>query len=180
MKVLVRNILLVAVLSVITLTGTGNAAEKPLEELIADRSARLYLEGQVLGDMVLGARARLDFIYIDRTLADAARESEAVPQWLEWNTSYFGSRKSGGGELFLLVFETFKPWTFEPGMICVNGKPIGTDDIVTRSAYVPHGDLPSDYTGRFAFTVASEFVGPGKKIVFSCQDDNVTWVVPEK
>jgi hypothetical protein len=166
--------------AVIALAGTGVADEKPLEELIADRSARLYLEGQVLGDMVLGARARLDFIYIDRTLADAVKKSGAVPEWLEWNTSYFGSQKSGEGELFLLVFETFKPWTFEPEMIRVNGKPIEKGDIVTRSGYVPHGDLPSDYTGRFVFTVAPESVGPGKEIVFSCQDDSVTWMVPEK
>lgn len=179
MKFLVRNILPVALVAVIALAGTCGAADKPLEELIADRSARLYLEGQALGDMVLGARARLDFIYIDRTLAETAREND-VPEWLEWNTSYFGSRKSGEGALFLLVFETFKPWTFEPEMIRVNGKPIEKGDIVTRSEYVPRGDLPSDYTGRFVFTVVPESVGPGKEIVFSCRDDSVTWMVPEK
>ncbi len=180
MKVLVRNILLVAVLSVIALAGTGDAAEKPLEELISDRSARLYLEGQVLGDMVLGARARLEFIYIDRTLADAARDNGAVPEWLVWNTSYFGSQKSGKNDLFLLVFETYKPWTFEPEMISVNGTPLEQGDIVTRPAYVPRGDLPSDFTGRFAFTVPGEIVEPGSEILFSCGQDSVTWVVPGK
>jgi hypothetical protein len=57
--------------------------------------------------MILGARARLDFIYIDRPLVEAVRVSHEVPEWLQWNTNYFGSPKSGKEALFLLVFETF-------------------------------------------------------------------------
>jgi len=176
----VRNILLLAMAVFITLTGSGVAAEVPLEDMVAERSARLYLEGQVLGDMVLGARARLDFIYIDQPLVEAARVSHEVPEWLQWNTNYFGSGKTGKDALFLLVFETFKPWTFEPEMISVNGNPLEEGDIVTRAAYVPKGDLPSDYTGRFAFTVPGGIVEPGNEVVFSCGADSVTWMVPGK
>ncbi|MGC9489736.1 MAG: hypothetical protein ACP5CD_00705 [Thermovirgaceae bacterium] len=176
----VRNILLLAMAVFITLTGSGVAEEVSLEDLLAERSARLYLEGQVLGDMVLGARARLEFIYIDQPLVDAARGSHEVPEWLRWNTNYFGSGKSGKEALFLLVFETFKPWTFAPEMISVNGNPLEEEDIVTRVAYVPKGDLPSDYTGRFAFTVPAGIVEPGSEIVFGCGQDSVTWVVPGK
>ncbi|MGC9372939.1 MAG: hypothetical protein ACP5DY_06425 [Thermovirgaceae bacterium] len=175
-----RNIMLLAIAFFITLTGSAAAAEVSLEDMVAERSARLYLEGQVLGDMVLGARARLDFIYIDQPLVEAARGSHEVPEWLQWNTNYFGSRKSGKDALFLLVFETFKPWTFEPEMISVNGTPLEQSDIVTRSAYVPQGDLPSEYTGRFAFTVPGEIAEPGGEIVFSCGQDSVTWVAPGK
>ncbi len=180
MKFSARSILLFGVMIAIALTGACAAAENPLEKLIDERSARLYLEGQKLGDMILGARARLEFIYIDKTLAAAARESRAVPEWLEWNTSYFGSQKSGRNMLFLLVFETYKPWTFEPEVISVNGDPLEEEDLVTRSAYVPRGDLPSDYTGRFAFTLPREFMEPGSEIVFSCGEDSVAWVVPKK
>ncbi len=172
--------LLIFLILLVAPAKTSAMAEVPLEDLIAERNARLYLEGQVLGDMVIGARARLDFIYIDRTLAEAAREGGAVPEWLEWNAGYFGSQKSGKDALFLLVFETFKPWTFTPELISVNGKPLGEGDIVTRPEYVPRGDLPSGYKGRFAFTVPGDIVGPGEEILFSCGQDKVTWVVPGK
>jgi hypothetical protein len=148
--------------------------------MVAERTARMYLEGQVLGDMVLGARARLDFIYIDQPLVEATRGSHEVPEWLQWNTNYFGTRKSGEDALYLLVFETYKPWTFEPEMISVNGSPLEEGDIVTRPAYVPRGDLPSGYTGRFAFTIPAEFVKPGGEVVFRCREDSVTWAVPGK
>ena len=171
---------LLGVLMFFVLTVACAADGKNLDDLVSQRTARLYLEGQVLGDMILGARARLDFIYVDRPLFEAVKRNPEAPEWLQWNVNYLGSEKVGKDALFILSFETFKPWTFKPDMISVNGRPVTEDDIVTKKDYVPVGDLPSGYKGTLAFAVSGEYIKPGGKIIFSCQGESVTWTVPVK
>lgn len=180
MKRSALRVLLLAVLGVFALSCAGVAAGQTPDDLLERRNARLYVEGQVLGDMVLGARARLDFIYVDRALAEAVKDGTGAPEWLRWNVGYYGSEKVGKDALFLLDLETFKPWTFEPEMISVNGRPLERNDILTRPEYFPEGDLPSGFRGNFAFKVPMDLVEPGREIAFSCGEYSKAWRVPER
>jgi len=124
-----------------------------LEDLIKERTATMYLEGQKLGDLILGARARLDFLFVDDSLLRAARTSGMTPDWLKWHLGHFGDPQIRGKDLFVLRYEAYKPWDFDPFKIVVNGKNLTEEDILTKLIRISTGSLSPNTVDSLAFAV---------------------------
>lgn len=166
--------LIVAVLCfILTLAGTAGAAG--FEEVLGPRTARLWLEGQMFGDMVIGARAELNFVYVDRKLARAVAGDPKAPQWLRWHTQHYGSPEAKGKAFFVLSFETRKPWDFQVTGLRVGSYSLREEDILTRSAFTPTGPLPSGTTGTLAFVVPLDSLGKGKTVLLGYGEERVEW-----
>ena len=165
---------------VFALYGGAVAAQRDLEKVLNDRVATLYVEGQPLGNMIIGARAKLEFIYVDGVLVRAVKDDERAPSWLEWHVNKYGSDEAKGKKLFILRVETFKPFTLMPEMIAVNGFQLKEENILTRKEFAPLGELPSSFKGAMVLAVPGDLVKPGKEVRFSCGSDEAVWVVPKK
>jgi len=124
-----------------------------LEDLIKERTTTMYLEGQKLGDLILGARARLDFLFVDDSLLRAARTSGMTPDWLKWHLGHFGDPQIRGKDLFVLRYEAYKPWDFDPFKIVVNGKNLTEEDILTKLIRISTGSLSPNTVDSLAFAV---------------------------
>ncbi|HDQ92793.1 MAG TPA: hypothetical protein ENN89_01590, partial [Synergistetes bacterium] len=107
-----------------------------LQGLLEERTVTLYPEGQLLGNMVIGARGKMQFIYVDGTLAKAVREDHSVPEWLSWHAKHWGTDPVKGKTLFILKYEAYKPWDFQMTDVSVGGRAVEAGDILTRKAFV--------------------------------------------
>ena len=154
---------------------------KSLDDLLAERSANVWVDGQVLGDLVLGAKARLTFIYVDPLLASAARNDPGAPEWLTWHSRHLGEKDLKGRALFLLHFETFTPWELDPGRIHVGNYTVSSEDVLSMREYSLTGELPSGFTGTLPFSVPKSFLKGGTQIVLAYgEEDSAQWKVPGK
>ncbi|GAB6279970.1 MAG: hypothetical protein STSR0007_00160 [Thermovirga sp.] len=151
-----------------------------VQKLVDERTVMLYPEGQMLGNMVIGARGKIQFIYVDRTLANTVRNDSSAPDWLIWNTRHWGTDPVKGRTLFVISYEANKPWNFRTSDIAIGGKSLEPGDILTDKAFIIEGELPSGTVGILAVAVPSEFASPGKAVVFSYGEESAEWVVPGK
>ncbi|MBC7322074.1 MAG: hypothetical protein H5T90_03035 [Acetomicrobium sp.] len=141
------------VLGALSFVEVAQASQDKLESLSGERTGTIFLEGEMLGDLILGARARLDFLYIDDVLVKASISSGKTPDWLKWHLGHFGSPETEGKELFVLRYEVYKPWDFDPFKITVNGVCLTKEDILTGFNRFVSGALPTGTVDSMAFTV---------------------------
>lgn len=174
----VRGILLTLALLLFILILAGSAQAGDFQSFLDSRSVRVWLEGENLGGMVIGARARLDFIYIDEAMARAIPGDPRVPDWLVWHAQHFGSPETKGKALFVLRFETRKPWDFRMEGLAVGNYHPGEKDLLTRSEFAPTGPLPGGTTGTLAFVVPKKALGRGKTVSVGYGEDRAEFPVP--
>lgn len=169
------------VLSMLVLFSFASCAfAADIEKLLEDRTVTLYPEGQVLGNMVIGARSKMEFVYVDRALANAIREEESVPEWLSWHSRHWGTDAAKGKALFVIRYEAYKPWTFSPADIAIGGRAVETGDILTKKGYIIDGEITSGTIATMAFAVPSDLAYPGKETLISYKEESFEWTVPKK
>jgi hypothetical protein len=152
-----------------------------LDGLVRERTARVFVEGQALGDMVLNARARVDFVYVDRNLSEAlAKDPARSPEQLRIEAQYFGGDRSRGKALFVLLLSTSKPWTVTPELFRIGDYVLRSSDILTPPEMTPLGELPSDFSAALAVAVPRDVVKPGSTIEIAVSGDRVSFAVPRR
>lgn len=168
-------------LAVLLLMASAAAAfSADLETLVEERTVTLYPEGQLLGDLVIGARGKIEFVYVDKALAHAIRDVDMPPEWLSWYSRYWGTDKAKGKALFIIRYRANKPWTFNTGDLSVGGRPLERGDILTDKTFIVEGDLPTGAEGILSVAVPLENASPGKATAFAYLEDSVEWTVPAK
>lgn len=145
-------------LLVLILWPSAGECREDLETLLGKRSAVLWVEGQLLGDMMIGAKARMTFIAVDGKLTEAAWSDPSAPEWLKTNVGYSGDSKLRKKRLFIILVETIRNFTLELPMISIGSHVLSAEDVLTNKHYVPVGDLPPDLTVPFAVAVPAEAV----------------------
>ena len=174
-----RKIVLLLMMAIFLIAATCSFAAD-VQGLLEERTVTLYPEGQLLGNMVIGARGKMQFIYVDSALAKAVRNDPSVPEWLSWHARHWGTDPVKGKTLFILKSEAYKPWDFRMSDVSVGGRAIESGDILTRKAFVIEGELPSGTVAMLAFAVPAEYASPGKPAVFSWMEESQEWMVPKK
>ena len=174
-----RKVVFAIMICIFLAAGTG-AFAADVARLVEERTVTLYPEGQMLGNMVIGARGKIQFIYVDGTLAKAVQDDPGSPDWLSWNVRHWGTDPARGKALFIIRYEAYKPWSFSPGDLTIGGRNIEPGDILTRKAFIIEGELPNGTLGIIAAAVPSETVQPGSPAVFGYSDASAEWTVPKK
>lgn len=165
------------------------------QKLMESRTTTCWVEGSVLGDIVLGARGRLDFVCVDERLGDFlarlrigdAKESEfeSAPEWLRvYGRDY--NRHRGKKVLFVLRIEAFKPWMFDTEALGIGDYRVASEDVQTGFKLVPTAELrpgktelPGGYVGQTCFFVPVESLRQ-KNLTIGYREDRVSWTRPSK
>lgn len=111
------------------LPGVSLGVDEKLAKVIEGQSAKCYVEGQVLGDLVIGARCSVEFILVDRRLADAVREAQFPPQWLVEQVQKLDSVPKGHS-LVAVAVRAYKPFDLDMGKLMV-GERLSEDLLMT-------------------------------------------------
>lgn len=170
--------LFLAVTAVICILGLP-AFSNGLGPLEKDRVACIWIEGEMLGDMILGAKGQLTFVCMDsKACRWAAGNRGSIPEWLSWNLQHRTAAEKEKKALFLLRYKAIKNWNFDPKEIKIGGYSLKEEDLVTRNELRVTGDLPPDTKGTLALLVPPEYLKPGSTIALSYGPWAKDWTVP--
>ncbi len=132
----------------------GVALANDVEAMLSQRTTSLWIEGDRLGDMVIGARTLMEFIYVDSALSRVAAENGPdVPDWLNWHAHHFGTKATKKRVLLIVRFEARKRWDLDPTRIRINGRNVVAEDILSPKDLIPTGELPPGSAGSFAIGI---------------------------
>jgi hypothetical protein len=172
----------------------GNTPDE-IERLSEPRTAVCWFEGDMIGDIVVNARGRITFLYIDSKLAAALsrqRErdmktgpSSRVPSHLMAYASKRGSKKKH--VLFVASIKALKRWEFDTEKLSVAGYSPAKDDVLTGITgstlmELRHGArvIQKDYEGYVGFFIPADRVKPETEIKIGYDADLIDWKVPAK
>lgn len=160
--------------------GATVAAEKEdLNTLLEKRQVDCWVEGELFGDLVLGSRGTIRFVYLDGKLSKAIMDNEGLASWVDDLNQHYGSPSTKKKALFIATLEANKPWRVEEEKISVGGYSLVKKDVVSSSWQNPFGMVDSGTTWNFAFVVPAEIVKPGKEIEIGYDEYLVKWKVPK-
>ena len=143
--------------------------------LTDERQTDIWVEGESLGDIRIGARGALQVIYIDEAMAKAMRSDVTVPLPVFDMAQFYGSEAARGKKLFIAHVETYKPWDFDYTNVFIGDYHLKKGDILSPSMTNPFGPLASKTEGYFAFAVPASVLKEGKEIQIGYGDYSETW-----
>ena len=181
-KIIAMMLLLCAVCAAPFYAGTAIAAKKDTTgDLLRSRAAVVWIGGKKIGDLMVGATAKLYFQFIDNKLADAIyAEPTNFPDDILWNASYIDKATRTKCNLVILIYKTMDPWIFDPAKITVNGEPIEKKRVYSSLLAIPTGKIASDVDGVIAFGIPRGQCRPGSTLVFGYEQYKAELVVPGK
>ena len=174
-----KRVILVAALLALTAISASSAAAAGLKDLLDERTAVLWYEGEALGDLIIGARAQIALIYVDGKLAKAAWDDGGAPEWLKAGTGFYGAGETRNKTLFIVMVKTVKNFTLGHSMITIGDHVLTPKDVLTNKLYVPMGDLPPGLTASFAAAVPQGAV-KGKAVKFSVDEYSTELILPKR
>jgi len=167
-------------LFVVCLASAG-LAKMSTDDLLRSRAAVVWIGGKQIGDLMVGADAKLYFQFIDRKLAEAIySEPSTFPDEILWNASYIDKASRGKCNLVILVYKAVSRWTFDPAKITINGEPLQKQRVYSSLLSIPTGSLAADTQDVIAFGVPRSLSKPGSTIVFGYENYKSEFVVPQK
>jgi len=176
-------IFLVMVLTIVFPIAEAAAIKMPISEkmkkLIDERQVDCWVEGEVFGDMILGARGLINFIYIDAKLSKAISEEHSLDSWVDDLNQYFGSPQTVGKALFIAQIEANKPWDFKVEEIRIGDYHLDKNDIISPSWKNPTESLDPGKKWQFAFVVPISEMKYGKEIPVGYGNYLIKWRVPK-
>lgn len=157
----------------------ADAGPKDLNSLLDERQTDCWVEGELFGDLVLGSRGTIQFIYLDEKLSKAISEEQGLAPWVDDLNQYYGSPETRKKVLFIANLEANKPWTVEEEKISVGGYHLTKKDVISSSWKNPFGTVDAGTSWQFAFVVPQDKVKPGTDIMLGYGEDLIKWKVPK-
>ena len=183
-----RNVILLlsaAIISLLFSTVFASAMEVPvskgLDKLLEERQVDCWVEGEAFGDVILGARGSIQFIYLDSAMSKAITNEQGLAGWVDELNQYYGSPSTKKKILFIAQVVANKPWTLEEEKITVGNYHLNKKDIISSSWKSPFqgGAIDPGTKWQFAFVVPASEVKKGKEINIGYGEDLVKWRMPE-
>ena len=177
-------------------TGLAGQAEaspmRDIERLIPPRTAVCFFEGEMFTDLVLNARGKLTFLYVDRKLSDALRRQHraeydnAAYSGIHPQIFAYAAMSKRRHVLFVVRVQALKSWNFDPSMLSIGDYSPVKENIITGIAGNPTTELKfderalsPDYDGFIGFFVPADNVKAGETINLGYSTDHVEWQVPD-
>ncbi len=166
----------------IVLSATGSPAfSQDFEVLEKERMTSIWVGGEILGDMVLGAEGQVILLYMDRKACRMAAEQRgSIPEWLSWNLQHEADAIREKKAFFLVRYKAMKNWHFDPEEIKIGEYSLRQEDLVTRKEFRKIGDLSPDTEGTLALLVPSKYVKPGSTVTISYGRWSENWTIPRR
>jgi len=157
----------------------ADASTKDLNSLLDERQTDCWVEGELFGDLVLGSRGTIQFIYLDAKLSKAISAEQGLAPWVDDLNQYYGSPETRKKALFIANLEANKPWTVEEQKISIGGSHLTKKDVISSSWTNPFGTVDAGTSWQFSFVVPQDKVKPGTEIMVGYGDDLIKWKVPK-
>lgn len=159
--------------------GPDKDAKKDLE-LLNSRAALLWIDGRKVGDLIVGAKAKMQFELIDDKLARRIYAAQHnFPEPFVKNVGFYDKAKKQKCALIIMPYSTVTQWDFDPYRITVNGEYIPKNKFYTSLLSKTTGRLYEFDEDTIAFGIPREIAKPGMTLVFGYDGYSVELVVPK-
>ena len=149
------------------------------EKLIPQRVAYCWVEGQALGELILGARGKITIVYVDEALKKAlTQEGTTPPSWLKEQAAYIMPHPKKLG--FVILIEANKPWDFSIGELKIAGNILDESHLLTKKERVPDGELESGFSEAISVSIPAGWAKRGKPLVIAYGDDTAELLLPKR
>lgn len=153
--------------------------KETVSDLLKSRQADCWIEGEIFGDLILGTRGAVHFVYLDEKLSLALRKEDRTAPWVDDMNQYYGSPGTKKKALFLVQLEVNKPWDVSIDKFVVGSYHPNKNDVLTPSWTNPFGALDAGTTWQFAFVVPETVLKKGQEVELGYGDYTVKWKVPK-
>jgi hypothetical protein len=157
----------------------AEADQNDINSLLEERQIDCWVEGELFGELILGSRGTIQFIYLDAKLSKAISTEHSLAPWVDDLNQYYGSPETRKKVLFIVNLEANKLWTVEEEKISVGGYHLTKTDVISSSWKNPFGTVDAGTSWQFAFVVPQDKVKPGTEIMVGYGDDLIKWKVPK-
>lgn len=176
------SVFLLSALTLLLLVSSASAKKGSTnyaQDLINTRSVIVWVGGKRIGDLMVGADAKLQFQFIDKELSRAIySEPDRFPDTIVWNATYIDKASKGKCNLVLLIYRALNRWTFDPSLLTINGAPIAQNRMYTSLLSKETGSLAMDTQDVLAFGVPRSESKSGTVITFGYGDYTAEFTVP--
>ena len=169
--------LLILTLSLISPAFAARTTEE-VQKLLDARQVTCWVEGTLFGDLILGSRGSITFVYLDEKMSNAIRDDHGLAPWADDLNQYYGSPGTEKKAIFLIQLETNKPWDVEISKFKVGSYSLTKNDILSPSWTNPIGPLESGIKAQMAVAVPAVEVKRGSEVAIGYGDDVIKWKVP--
>lgn len=163
-------------------TGPGTSAE--WRKVLDERTGLMWVDAQILGKMVLNARARLTVTWLPRSLLKRLDKDRQVDEWVTDGLSYYNSaledtrQKMKGRDIVALNYRTEKSWNFDPTEFAFGDYHVKKEDILGHKDFIAIGELPSGVDGTLYLCVPS--LKPGQQLSVALGPDAIEMALPKR
>lgn len=148
-------------------------------QLANERCASLWIDGRRMGELIVGASAKMEFQFVDKKLIHRIyAAAENFPETMSWNASYYDKAAKLKCNLVILHYKAISWWNFDPAKITVNGEPLPKKQILSSMLSVHTGQLSPNTEEVIAFGVPREISKPGKTLTFGYEEASVELKIP--
>ncbi|MCR5346823.1 MAG: hypothetical protein K6E38_03525 [Fretibacterium sp.] len=164
--------------------GTGPGTSKAWQQTLDERTGLMWVDAQILGKMVLNARARLTFTWLPRSLLKRLEKDPQVDEWVVNGLSYYHTivgdtqQKVKGRDIMALNYRTEKSWTFDPVKLTFGDYQVKKEDLLGHKDFLVIGDLPSGTEGTLYLCVPT--LKPGQTLPITLGPDAVEMILPKR
>lgn len=157
---------------------------KAWQERLGRHTAKLWIEGQDIGGIILNARAELNITWLPRSTGRYLDKDRDVDEWVIQSLSYYSSRRPvvqsqlKKRDILVLNYRAIKNWTIDPTQFSINGRFVSPDEILTPKTEWEGTSLEPGSTGRIVLAVPP--LKAGQKIEFRYGETTAQFEVPQK
>ena len=174
--------LILLIFSIVTLCADAEAhSSKAWEKRLNERTVTLWVDAQMLGDLVLNARGELNVTRVERGLTRYLDTDRDVEEWLVNALNYYSSNRKDtrakvkGRDVFVLNYRAVKFWNFDPTKLVIGEYSVSQEDVLTKKEYWESALSPGN-TGTVSISAPSQ---PGR-VELRYEDAHATLEVPKK
>ncbi len=161
-----RKIVFLFILSAFLFVACSVSFAFDVKKELKRRSTILFVEGMQIENIVVGARAKFEILYMDRGIANKLAENkDKLSYEVDWALRFVYDPKYKDKEIFLVVLKTFQPFTFDVNKFCFNGYCLTKEDVITEAGIKIPADIPSKVRIFFVVVVPKKYISLKQGVV---------------
>lgn len=148
------------------------------------RTARLWIDAQLLDDIILNARAELNVTWLPRTLRRRLERDRDVHEWVVTGLGYYypadreAERRMKGRDVLALNYRAVKNWDFDPMQLTVGGYRVTPEDLLGHRDLRVTGELSPGTEGTLFLCVPA--IKPGSRVEIAMGPDRAVLEAPAR
>lgn len=148
------------------------------------RTVQLWIDAQLLDDIVLNARAELNVTWLPRTLRKRLERDRDVHEWVVKGLGCYypadkeAERRMKGRDILALNYRAVKNWDFDPTQLIVGGYRVLPEDLLGHKDLRVIGELPPGTAGTLFLSVPA--LKPGRNVEIVMGSERAELQVPAR